>query len=38
MEFVIETLEEVTPKHPYCSSKPLKAALPIPVITGIVAY
>jgi hypothetical protein len=29
MEFVIEALEEVTPKHPICSSKPFRAALPI---------
>ncbi len=34
MEFVIETLEEVTPKHP-CSSKPLRAYLPIPQPIGI---
>ncbi len=34
MEFVIETLEEVTPKHPYCASKPFKLA-PGPVIIGI---
>jgi hypothetical protein len=27
MEFVIEALEEVTPKHP-CSSKPFKALPP----------
>jgi len=24
MEFTIEALEEVTPKHPVCSSKPHK--------------
>jgi len=35
MEFVIETLEEVTPKHPTCSSKPFKAVLPIPQPIGI---
>lgn len=29
MEFVIETLEEVSPKHPICSSKPYKA-IPLP--------
>ena len=28
MEFEIETLEEVSPKHP-CSSKPLKAMITI---------
>ena len=38
MEFVIETLEEVTPKHPTCSSKPVKAVVPGPVIIGIIAY
>lgn len=37
MEFVIETLEEVSPKHP-CSSKPLKAMAPGPIIIGIIAY
>ncbi len=37
MEFVIETLEEVTPKHPYCSSRPFKA-LPAPFIIGIIEY
>ncbi len=35
MEFVIETLEEVTPKHP-CSSKPTKAYLPLPFVIGII--
>lgn len=29
MEFVIETLEEVAPKHP-CSSKPARAVAPLP--------
>ena len=24
MEFAIEMLEEVSPKHPYCVSKPFK--------------
>ncbi len=28
MEFVIEALEEVTPKHPKCSSKPYKMLVP----------
>lgn len=30
MEFVIESLEEVAPKHPICSSKPVKVAAPLP--------
>jgi hypothetical protein len=29
MEFVIEAMEEITPKHPLvCSSKPAKAMVP----------
>lgn len=30
MEFAIEALEEVTPKHPYCSSKPHKKLILYP--------
>jgi len=30
MEFAVEALEEVTPKHPYCSSKPTKKYIPLP--------
>lgn len=30
MEFVIEALEEVTPKHPDCSSKPSKKLILYP--------
>lgn len=38
MEFVIEALEEVTPKHPYCASKPFKVYPgPITPPIGIVA-
>jgi len=35
MEFVIEALEEVAPKHPYCASKPFKA---VPVPGGPTGY
>jgi len=34
MEFVIETLEEVSPKHP-CSSKLSKASPPIGIVIPI---
>lgn len=30
MEFVIEALEEVAPKHPICSSKPARISAPLP--------